>query len=70
MSRSPDSAEALRRLQVTSFTLGNLNASTNHQSTREIVEAAYDKLHPERALIEGDPRHCLLCRKRYEVLCG
>jgi hypothetical protein len=37
----------LTRDEKIDWALGNLNASTNHKTTREAVAAAYDRLHPE-----------------------
>jgi hypothetical protein len=37
----------LTRDEKIDWALGNLNASTNHKTTREIVAAAYDRMHPE-----------------------
>lgn len=38
----------MTREQRVDWTLGNLNASTNHQTTREIVEAAVDRVDAEK----------------------
>lgn len=35
------------RAAAISFVLGNLNSSTNHNTTREIVKREYDQLHPK-----------------------
>lgn len=43
----PPMTRAQRREQVINWALGNLNASTNHRTTRAMVEAAYDRLHPD-----------------------
>lgn len=45
--RLPPPTAAQRREQAISFAYGNLAASTNHRATREQVEAAYDRAHPE-----------------------
>jgi len=44
---TPEEQATARREQAIDFALGNLNASTNHRTTRDVVEAAYDRLHPE-----------------------
>jgi hypothetical protein len=38
-----------RREQFIDFALGNLNCSTNHQTTREVVEREYDRLYSSQA---------------------
>jgi hypothetical protein len=43
---TPEQRAAQRRESAISWALGNLNMSTNHRTTREVVEAAYDRLHP------------------------
>lgn len=45
---SPEEQAAHRREQAIDFALGNLNASTNHKTTREVVERAYDALQKEK----------------------
>lgn len=44
---SPEEQRAHRREQAIDWAFGNLMASTNHHTTREIVAAAYDRLHPQ-----------------------
>ncbi len=43
-----DPNRPLTRDEKIDLALGNLNASTNHKTTREAVAAAYDKLHQEK----------------------